>query len=297
MTASNAMNAPPFSRIAILGLGLMGGSLAKALLLTEQAVEIQTFDPSGAALEGTLTCHSPQAAVENAELILLASPLSAFEALLSAIGDSLSPDALVMDLGSVKAGIGPLMARHLGHRLDLSWVGGHPMCGSEKSGAAHASGSLYQNACFFLTEGHWTGDRQRATQKCKQLERFIHSLGAKPCWTDPEIHDQRVAQTSHLPHLSAAALVHCLAGPPEDKQAFIAGGFKDMTRIAGGDEIVWRDILLANQAAVLTALSDYEKQLGQIRKLLETADGPGLEWFLKTAKASRNQYLQIENQI
>lgn len=261
----------------------MGASMGKALVENH---EIHTYDPSGVGLEEMVFCLSPEEAVKNADLVLLACPVGAYESLLQTIAPALKPKALMMDLGSVKGLLAPLMENHLPQDKFIQWVGGHPMCGSEKSGAAHGRKDLYQGATFFLTEG---SDLDPETLKA--LENLIREIGSTPKWVDPHTHDSIVAKTSHLPHLSAALLMSGLTTnqewPVEAFKPYIAGGFKDMTRIAGGNEKVWKDILLYNQKNLLEAIETFESQLVQVKQMLIDKDVDGLEAFLTEAKAKR----------
>lgn len=272
----------PFKKIAILGLGLMGTSFGKAL---GRDYEISTYDPTGASLEGMKPFASATEAVEGADLVVLACPVGAFETLIKEIAKELKPRALLMDLGSVKALLEPIMAAYLPKTKAIQWVGGHPMCGSEKSGAAHGQKEMFKGATFFLTKG---SELEPETQR--ELENLIGKIGSTPEWVDPKVHDQMVAQTSHLPHLSAALLMSVVGDSHQPLEAFrpyIAGGFKDMTRIAQGNEQVWKDILLYNQENLLSALETYEKQLAKVKDLLIQKDAKGLETFLTQAKTKR----------
>lgn len=272
----------PFRKIAILGLGLMGASFGKALGTT---YEINTYDPTGAALEGMKTYPSPREAAESADLVILACPVGAYEGLVEEIAGSLKQGALLMDLGSVKALLEPIMAAYLPKDKEIQWVGGHPMCGSEKSGATHGQKEMFRGATFFLTKGS-----ELAPETQRNLENLIRAIGSNPKWVDPTVHDNMVAKTSHLPHLSAALLMSVVGDSHQPLEAFkpyIAGGFKDMTRIAQGNEQVWKDILLYNQENLLSALETYEKHLAKVKNLLIQKDAKGLEAFLIQAKTKR----------
>ena len=162
--------------------------------------------------------ESVETTVALADFIVLATPLSAYESILKTAAPHMKHGALVMDLGSVKLGIEALFSRCLSPHQQLHWVGGHPMCGSDKTGAAHADGNLFQGASFFLT-GHL------AMSQAEKLERLLVQIGARPIWVSEAHHDAQVAVTSHLPHLSAAALMHCAAVQAEAAD-FMAGGFE-----------------------------------------------------------------------
>lgn len=262
----------------------MGASFGKAL---DSQYEISTYDPTGAAVEGMKPCNDATEAVKEADLVLLACPVGAYEKLLQEVANHLKPKAVLLDLGSVKGHLEPLMDKYLGYlkKKDIQWVGGHPMCGSEKSGALHGQKEIYKGATFFLTKGSDIDPKLQG-----DLENLIGKIGSSPQWVDPKVHDQMVAKTSHLPHLSAALLMSVLEDGQQPLEAFkpyIAGGFKDMTRIAQGNEQVWKDILLHNQENLITAIEAYEIQLGKVKDLLLRGDDQGLEVFLVQAKNKR----------
>lgn len=286
----------PFRKIAILGLGLMGSSLGLALADQDRGRnpkekrQILTYDPTGTELPEMERASSPEAAVQEADLIILACPLSAYENLIKAIAPALKENALLIDLGSVKGLFNPIMEAHLPKHKKIQWVGGHPMCGSEKSGPGHGRKDLYQGATFFLTGGSdLDPDRQIA------LENLIEEIGSVIQWVEPHRHDAFVARTSHLPHISAALLMSAVTeGEGENLEhlkPYIAGGFKDMTRIAGGNEKIWKDICLYNKSHLLEAMEAYEKQLFHVKQLLVENDFEGLETFLRQTKRKRDEMI------
>lgn len=315
----------PFKRIAIIGLGFMGGSFAKAVQKSESPqVELRTFDLNSESLSGATKCTSLKEVVNEADLIVLASPLKTYESVLKEISAVVKPGALVMDLGSVKSQVNPLMKRYLSHIENCQWVGGHPMCGSERSGLQHAKTDLFAGATFFLTEGRLeVGDRCDNSEEMGgrddfeetgsryKLEALLKSIGAVPNWVDADVHDQVVAQTSHLPHLNAAILMHGLDFAAkncvdlslemememeveietelEAQKKYMAGGFKDVTRIAGANEQIWSDILMSNRNYLFEAIENYERQLEKVKQLLKQEDTDGLEAFLRRARKLRNQ--------
>ncbi len=271
-----------FKRVAIIGLGLMGGSFGKALRQVYEGLAINTYDISGAVLADMVACQTAAEAVCEADLVVLATPLGVYEEVLKSIGAHLKSGALVMDLGSVKGGLEALCSRCLPQDKHIQWIGGHPMCGSEKSGATHANGDLFRGSSFFLIGA--IGVKAEALE----LENLLKCIGARPIWVTEILHDQTVALTSHLPHLNAAVLMHCTAEKP-DASAYIAGGFKDATRVAAGNVQVWKDILLLNKASVLEAIEGYKRQLNTVVQLLETEDSEGLEAYLDLARTLRRK--------
>lgn len=252
--------------------------------------QITTYDPVGTDLPEMEKHLSPESAVKEADLIILACPLGAYETLIKAIAPAVKENALLMDLGSVKGFFNPIMEAHLPKDKHIKWVGGHPMCGSEKSGGIHGRKDLYQGATFFLTQG---GDLDPDTKEA--LENLIQEIGSVTQWVDPHRHDALVARTSHLPHISAALLMSAATEGEEQSlenlKPYIAGGFKDMTRIAGGNEKIWKDICFYNKNHLLEAMEAYEKQLFHVKQLLIQNDFEGLETFLRQTKRKRNEMI------
>lgn len=281
----------PFKSISILGMGLMGGSLCKGVLeayfeeKNKGPLDIKIYDPSPHRFKAPHLeyLEDPAEAVLGAELIVLGCPLGAMKDLLVQISNSLSEGALIMDLGSVKGQVSSWMKEHLPSHV--SWVGGHPMCGSERSGVGFARADLFKDATFFLTEGHLrkNGDRRR-------IEQLLKLLGARPQWCQEAEHDKNVAFTSHLPHISAAILVNSLEeGSIRELEPFMAGGFKDSTRVAAANPSLWRDIISCNKEEILKALEAYEIQLKSVKTLLSQSDEAGLEAFLEKASNCRRR--------
>lgn len=276
----------PFRKIAILGMGLMGGSFCKAILevhLGEEPLSIRVYDPSSHRFKAPAVTilNSPEEAVEGAELILLGCPLGAMADVLSRVSENLIPGALVMDLGSVKGSVADWMTAHLPDTV--SWIGGHPMCGSEKSGVGFAKSDLFKGASFFLTEGKINNKSLKP-----KIEGLLQLIGANPQWCSNKIHDESVAMTSHLPHLSAAILMNSMPSEAvKSLEPFMAGGFKDTTRIAAANPSLWKDILHYNKDEVLRALDAYEFQLQTVKAMLAASDEIGLEAFLERASTMR----------
>ncbi|MEM1055871.1 MAG: prephenate dehydrogenase [Bacteroidota bacterium] len=251
--------------IAILGTGLIGGSLALALRARQPGVEIVGYDrdPEQLALaleRGALhrAADSARLGAEAADLVILAVPTHAMPDALAEIAGALAPGTLVTDVASVKGPVADAARECLPEAV--TFVGGHPMAGAERGGMAHADALLFENAVYVLTEAD-----PRAVW-------LAESVGARPVVMDAERHDAVVAAVSHLPQLAAVALVGLASDVGDDALALAAGGFRDMTRIASSPFGMWGGILGANREAVLGALDAYSARVGSLREAVEAGD-------------------------
>jgi prephenate dehydrogenase len=279
-----------FETVAIVGIGLIGGSLGMALRerkLAQRVLGIPRREETvgealevGAVDEGTLDL----ARVSDAELVVLAPPVLAMPPLLEAMAPHLRPGALVTDVGSTKG----VLMRSLLPLIppDVDLVGGHPMAGSERGGVLAGHPDLFEGAVYILTRT----PRSRP-ENVDRLARLIRLLGATPVEMDPDLHDDSVARISHLPHVVAAALAEAAdagAVPADVLRLLVAGGFKSTTRIAASPPEMWRDICLTNREAILAALSDFEAALSRFRAALEEDSATGLLDGFQRGKCARD---------
>lgn len=257
---------------AVIGTGLIGTSVAIAL--RSAGWHVRGYDPDEAALtqatrmEGVDACGSVEEAVAGAELVVLAGPVGA---IVDTLG-ILETDALVTDVAGVKR---PVVAA--GTRLPR-FVGGHPMAGRESSGPEGASGGMFRGAIWVLTTDG------AADADLIALSEIVQSFGAVPVQMTALAHDRAVAAASHLPHLAAASLV-TLVSREEGARALVAGGFRDLTRVAASDPEWWSDVLVANRDAVSAELRQLAGALGELATLVETSDRDGV---LERLDAARN---------
>jgi prephenate dehydrogenase len=276
------------SRVAILGLGLMGGSLA--LALRGKVGELIGIDPDPAALalagEWKLAdrlAASPEEALADADLIVLAAPVRAILTLIEALPDLHPGSPVVLDLGSTKKDILQRMAR-LPARFDA--LGGHPMCGKEHSSLAQAEPGLYRGAPFALVPLPRTSQRARSTALA-----LVEAVGACPLWLDELDHDRWVAATSHLPYLLSNALAACT--PPE-AAPMTGPGFRSTTRLAAQPPALLLDILATNRLNVLGALRRLHTRLDLLEHLLESEDYAALERLLQEGAERREKILAAQ---
>ena len=278
-----------FKRITIMGLGLMGGSMALGLKQRGFQGEIIGWDHSLDTLEQAKSsgavdrvCEEPRDAVKETELVILATPVGAYGEILEKTASFLPKKVIVTDVGSVKGSVKRVMDSQL--PKDIVFIGGHPMAGSEKAGFAAADPDLYRKAKYFLTPGP---DVEKAA--LDKMVGFVKALGADPVVVDTKEHDRIVALVSHIPQLSAVLLSSMLEGEEvRGYSSFAAGGFKDSTRIASGDPQMWKDIFLLNKKEVLSGIETLEGLLMEFKTHLEEGNEEEILSRLKRAKAIRD---------
>ena len=281
-------------QIGIIGLGLIGGSLAAAVKSRFSSVQINAYDTDQDALRRGLSnglidvaCDSVQQLAENAELIVLAVPVNSAKASLIQLAKF---KGILTDVGSVKA---PLLNGARAVFGDLSQVvPGHPIAGSEKQGVEAADAALFSDHKVILTPTSDT--RAEAIEVVSQL---WHSVGAIVLTMEVDDHDRILAQTSHLPHLLAYALVDLLAVENEDLAVFqyAAGGFRDFSRIAASDVNMWRDIFMSNRKELLAAVRTFRARLEVLETLIEDDHIDQMEQVLSRAKAARDYFSSIND--
>jgi prephenate dehydrogenase len=283
-----------FDTVALIGMGLIGGSLGLALRerrLARRVVAVaRRPETVRLALErgaADAACSDPAEGVGESDLVVLCTPVLTMPAMTERIAPHLKRGAVVSDVGSTKSVLSRELPRRL--RSDTPFVGGHPMAGSEKTGLEAASADLFDDACYLLTPSSDTPEGV-----VERLERWVTALGARPMRLDPESHDQAVASISHLPHVVAAALASAVhgtgsnGGPDRDLlRRLIAGGFRSTTRIAASSPEMWRDICLTNRQALLEALRQFEVELALFASALEDGSASGLHQAFEHARAAR----------
>lgn len=292
----NQPSKPVFARVAILGLGLIGGSLAAALkkhgLAGEVVAGTRSARTRARGLELGLVDEVTDdfaAAVAGADLVFLAVPVSAMATTMSAMAPGLGSRTIITDGGSVKGAVIEAACRSLPEHISR-FVPGHPIAGKEHSGVDAADADLYQQHRVILTPFAQTDPA--ATQRVRQLWT---ALGAEVLEMGPADHDQILAETSHLPHLLAFSLVDTLSRQGDSTEIFryAAGGFRDFTRIASSDPVMWHDIFQENQAAVLAALGLFRDGLDGFRKAIADGDTEALLGIMTRANSARARFLAM----
>jgi prephenate dehydrogenase len=277
--------------VAIVGVGLIGGSLglawrnagaAKVIGVTRRRQNLDVALSCGAIDEGTTDVAQGVAA---ADVVVLCTPVVDIVALARSIVAYVRPGTLLTDVGSTKAWI----MREISSFLpgSLSFVGGHPMAGSERTGVEAADPYLFENAIYCLTP---SAGMAASDSSMRLLQDLVRATGARPLLLTPDVHDLIVAGISHVPHLVAAALVNSVAATDTGDMPMLrlaAGGFRDTTRIASGSSELWRDICLTNGPAISEMLDAFEGALVQMRQAVEQAHGEALCRLLETARTAR----------
>ena len=282
-----------FQKIAILGVGLLGGSIGLAVKKHGLADEVAGFVRRPASLAdceraGALDYSTTDllAAVSRADLVILCTPLAQMAAITTQFLPALKPGAVVTDVGSVKAsvvrGLAARVARAGGH-----FVGSHPMAGAEKTGVLAARADLLVNAVCVVTP-----TKRSHAPAVRVLENFWRALGMRTLLLRPAEHDVLVSRTSHLPHVVAAALASRVLTPqrPAAQAALCASGFRDTTRVASGSPEMWRDIALANHKNLARAVKAFIGDLEQFQAALTRGDEVAVTRFFETAKQRRDAW-------
>lgn len=281
-------------RLAIIGVGLIGGSLARALRRAGAVDEVVGCGRSLGNLQravelGVIDRYSqdPAEAVAGADLVFLAVPLGAMAATFAAIRDHLAPAAILTDGGSVKGSVVE-DARQVFGQPPPRFVPGHPIAGTEQSGVDASFAELYRNRRVILTPLPGTDPTATA-----QVQAMWEACGAEVTQMAVDHHDEVLAATSHLPHLLAYSLVDSLARLRENDEIFryAAGGFRDFTRIASSHPIMWRDICLANRQALGQMLDRFQAELAELAAAVGRGDGEVLLEVFERAKAARDRYV------
>lgn len=288
-------------RLAIIGVGLIGGSLARAVRRAGLCEEIVGSGRDVAQLRkavelGVIDRYDADiaCAVRDADMVVIAVPLGAMEQVLRALAGHVRPDTIITDVGSAKASV-VTAARNVFGEVPACFVPGHPIAGTEKNGVEASFAELFQGRRVILTPLPHTGAHALA-----QVHLLWRAAGAEVVEMGVEHHDEVLAATSHLPHILAYSLVDTLvrmdAGADQGEEIFrfAAGGFRDFTRIASSDPTMWRDICLTNRPAIITLLERFRGDLDALTDLIRASDSEGILAIFNRAKAARDRCYQKE---
>ncbi|UYO92454.1 prephenate dehydrogenase [Pollutimonas sp. M17] len=288
-TASSVQAQPWMPVLAVVGVGLIGGSFASALRQAGAVGRVLGVGRQAASLAQARRLGlideiaTLEQAAARADLIFLAMPVGATAAVMAELRPLLRPETLVTDAGSTKADVVAAARSALGDRIG-QFVPGHPIAGAEKTGPEAADASLYRGRTTVLTP---LAENTAAAKA--YVTRAWESCGARVLSMEPDIHDTVLASVSHVPHfLSSVFMWQVATAQDSDLRMALAGtGFRDFTRIAAGSAEVWRDIFLSNRPAVLAELREVKDALEQAEQALEDADGDKLQDFLERAALAR----------
>jgi prephenate dehydrogenase len=278
-------------RLAVLGVGLIGGSIGLAAR-ERLGARVSGYDPAPGAGEAALrrgaldrACASAAEALADAELAFVAAPVGAVPGAVAAALAAAGADCVVSDVGSAKRAVVSAVQ-------DPRFVGGHPLAGAETAGVAHARADLFAGATWYLTPtAHTQGTLY------ERLHRVIAGLGARPSALDADTHDAVMASVSHLPHVLANVLVARAArvlSAEGERLPATGPSFRDVTRVAGANTAMWRDIYLANADALVAALDDTVERLRAVRALLADGDGVGVAAWNDAAREDRRRLLEAD---
>ena len=281
-------------RLAVIGAGLIGGSFALALREAGAVEKIVGIDSDRSNLDLALSlglvdeiCEDACRGVSDADVVFISVPVCSISSVLRSIAPALPSDCIVTDGGSVKAAIVSECDALI--PAGCSFVGGHPIAGTEHSGASAAFAGLYRGKRCVLTPGTTSDARAFDT-----VASLWAAAGAVVCKMEAGHHDRIFAEISHLPHAIAYTLVHAVGTADvegENVLSYTAGGFRDFTRIASSDPAMWRDISLMNRDALLASIDGFTASLAELRKRIDSGDSAGLTEFFTTAKKFRDGIL------
>jgi len=276
-------------RIALVGVGLIGGSIGLAARERLDA-SVAGYDPSGEALQIALergaidrACDDVAGAVNDAEAVFVAAPVGVLPEVTAAALAAAPQDCVVSDVGSTKRAIVAALA-------DSRFVGGHPLAGAETAGVGRARSDLFDGATWYLTPTSSTSGILY-----ERLHRLLHGLGARPTAIDPETHDTLLATVSHLPHVLANVLVAQAARTLADERLPATGpSFRDATRVAGAPSAIWTDIYVSNRDAIAARIDDTIARLSEVREALHAADATRITDWNDGAADDRRRLLEAQ---
>ena len=284
-----------FHKLAVFGVGLIGGSFALALKQADRVERVVGIGRSRANLERALELgvidevgFDAAAALDGADLVLVAVPVRQTVPVFDAIAPHLAPDAVLTDGGSTKRDVVTAARSQLGLKL-MQFVPAHPVAGAELSGVEAANAELFRDRTVVLTPVAETGDRARV-----RVEAAWRACGARTVEMSAERHDEVLAAVSHLPHALAFTLVEMIASREDANElfSFAGAGFRDFTRIASSSPEMWRDICLANRDALLTEIRSFQDRLSTLAAEMEAGDGADIELSFELARAARSKWLR-----
>ncbi|WMC92440.1 prephenate dehydrogenase [Kineothrix sp. MB12-C1] len=283
--------------LGFIGLGLIGGSIAKALKASGLNTTIIAYDLNGDSLtqaqaDGVVdvTCSFIDASFSKCDYIFLCAPVSKNDENLTMLKQFLSPSCTLTDVGSVKSGI----HRHVEELgLTAQFIGGHPMTGSERFGYSNSKPILLENAYYILTPSGCVSN-----ERVEEYRSLVLSMGAIPLVLDAKKHDYVTAAISHLPHITASSLVNLVRDSDSEDgimKMIAAGGFKDITRIASSSPDMWQQICLTNTENIVSLLDDYIKALSCIKEQLIREDADFLYEFFDSARVYRDSFIETSS--
>ncbi len=286
-------------KISIIGLGLIGGSLAKIFIDKLGINDITAINRSSKSLdqaikEGTITrgFHEINEYVWNSDIIFICTPVGLTKKYINFLSDKVSPQCIITDVGSTKSEIIDFVNSM---ENPPCFIGGHPMAGSEKTGYTASYSHLFENAFYILSHCKTT-----TTEAMETMTSLVKSIGAIPVEIDGIAHDNVTASISHVPHILASSLVNMvkkLDSSSGKMQLLAAGGFKDITRIASSSPEMWENIVLSNKEQVQLILTEYINEINSFKSMLDKEDSQSIYNFFETAKNYRNSFHNVKKSL
>ena len=284
-----------FNKISIIGCGLIGSSILRAVEEKKLATKISAFDKSSKVIDylkknfSVEICGNISDVVKDSDLVVIASPLSSYKEILLSIHTSLKENVILTDTGSAKKEVNKIISNL--NLKNVNWIASHPIAGTEYSGPEAGFASLFKNRWCIIS-----ADKKVAEDKIKSLENFWSKLGSKTKRMTFEDHDYVLSLTSHLPHAVAYSIVRTAINKEDkfkdDVIQYSAGGLRDFTRIAASDPLMWKDIFIDNSDNILKVLDNYSKNLDEIKDAIKKKDSKKLLDIFSSTKKVRKEIIE-----
>ena len=284
-----------FNKISIIGCGLIGSSILRAVEEKKLATKISAYDKSSKVIDylkknfSVEICSNISDVVKDSDLIVIASPLSSYKEILLSIHTSLKENVILTDTGSAKKEVNKIISNL--NLKNVNWIASHPIAGTEYSGPEAGFASLFKNRWCIIS-----ADKKVAEDKIKSLENFWSKLGSKTKRMTFEDHDYVLSLTSHLPHAVAYSIVRTAINKEDkfkdDVIQYSAGGLRDFTRIAASDPLMWKDIFIDNSVNILKVLDNYSKNLNEIKDAIKNKDSKKLLEIFSSTKKVRKEIIE-----
>jgi len=280
------------NKITIVGVGLIGGSLARALKEKNLAKTVFGYGRDRSRLDDAkksniIDDYSTQIeeAINHADIIVIATPVGTFRNIFNEVKPLIANDVIISDVGSTKTNIVDIAKEILGDKSQC-FVPAHPIAGKEKSGFEASDGNLYNGKKVIITP-----IEDNSSESIQVIESMWKNVGAEVDFMSPQSHDDLLGMTSHLPHMLAFSLVNYLVDQNPSASIYAGGGFKDFSRIASGDAVMWRDICLQNKDKIITHLRGYQSTVEELIDAIDQEESDKLELLFATAKKTRDSWI------
>jgi len=279
-------------KVCIIGIGLIGGSLAKAIKKTHQSEIVFGYGRDEERLEraqkgNLIDQYSADMgeALDGSNMVIIATPVGSYESILKQMKPHISKDMVISDVGSTKVSVIEAVKSVFDGVLD-NFIPAHPIAGKEKSGFEVSDADLFVNKKVIITPLE-----NNNPESIKILTKMWEGVGAEVDFMTPQSHDDLLGMTSHLPHMLAFSLVNYLVSQHPEASVYAAGGFKDFSRIASGDAIMWRDICLHNRDAIIAHIKGYQESLNTLADAINSQNKDQLESLFREAKNTRDSWI------